>query len=586
MEKKKSVVDLESLSLLAQKFADQGMFDEAIHLYELAAKLKPESLALKMNIARLKELKERKILKDMDEARDHIQDERKKEDIDLGHYTGLAKFYFERKDTSRAIELLEICKLKNPYRPEIAVILGRFYFSMGEWEAALEELEMALRLNPFDYDISELAGRVCFEQQEYVKSLDRFMDAYLLTLHVPLKNQKIQKMIRTLATILGLDRKAMKEVYRSRLDALQMSIDRLEFKKAHLFEIKEKEKEFQEIFLKRSKEETRKENLLAIAAELRGLDVFKHFRDEEIFILAQCAKISKVARDHFVFREGNSSFDIYALKKGEVQIQKDTPFGPQLLQTVSPGDLFGELNFLDRGNRSADAFCPQDTELFILHFATLENLIDTNREVGVALQWTFWKSLADKVRNANEILKTFFTEDMKKEDKLARKEERRSSQKIKIDDAKKMGVFQEKGLSHAEMRLLATFSQEERHEGGSIVFREGEVGDKIYIIMDGQVRISKYIPGIGEEALAILGRGEFFGEMSLIDGSPRSADARAHSGNLTVLSVDRKTLHEVLNMDPVASMQFLSLLNRMLCARLREINEKIVQWKYIVGVGA
>jgi len=54
----------------------------------------------------------------------------------------------------------------------------------------------------------------------------------------------------------------------------------------------------------------------------------------------------------------------------------------------------------------------------------------------------------------------------------------------------------------------------------------------------------------------------------------------------TLPALDRKALHEVLNMDPAASMQFLGLLNRMLCRRLREINEKIVQWKYIVGVGA
>jgi CRP/FNR family transcriptional regulator, cyclic AMP receptor protein len=586
MEKKKGVVDIEALSHLAQRFADQQMYDEAVHLYELAAKLKPESVAIKMNLARLKEMKDKKVRRDMDEAHGRILDEKKKEDIDLGHYIGLAKFHIERKESSKAVELLEICKLRNSNRPEIHALLGRHYFAGGEWDQAIEALESAIRLNPFDYETAELAGRVRFEQQAYAPALDRFMDAHLLTLHLPVRNQKIQKMIRTLSTLLGLDRKALRQVYRARLDALQVSMDRLEFKKARLFEVEEREDQFREIFLKRAQEESKKESRIAVAAEIRRLQAFKHLRDEEIFALAQCVKSSEGARGRYLFRDGDTSFDIFVVRRGEVLAQKDTPFGPQILQTLTAGDLFGELNFLDRGNRSADAFCTQETELFVLPFANLESIIETDCEVGAALHWAFWKSLAAKVRNANEVLKTFFTEDMKREEKLVRRDERRSSTKIKVDDAKKMGAFQGTGLSQAEMRLLATFSQEERHEGGSIIFREGEMGDRLFIILDGQVRISKHIPGIGEEALAVLGRGEFFGEMSLIDDSPRSADARAHSGVLNILSVDRKTLHEVLNMDPAASMQFLGLLNRMLCRRLREINEKIVQWKYIVGVGA
>jgi hypothetical protein len=50
-----------------------------------------------------------------------------------------------------------------------------------------------------------------------------------------------------------------------------------------------------------------------------------------------------------------------------------------------------------------------------------------------------------------------------------------------------------------------------------------------------------------------------------------------------VLSIDRATLNEILSMDPHASLQFLNLLCRMISRRLREINEKIVQWKYMSG---
>ena len=93
----------------------------------------------------------------------------------------------------------------------------------------------------------------------------------------------------------------------------------------------------------------------------------------------------------------------------------------------------------------------------------------------------------------------------------------------------------------------------------------------------------RFIPGVGEEALAVLDRGDFFGEMALIDNEPRSADAKAHETDATVLSIDRATLNEILSMDPHASLQFLNLLCRMISRRLREINDKIVQWKYMSG---
>ena len=50
---------------------------------------------------------------------------------------------------------------------------------------------------------------------------------------------------------------------------------------------------------------------------------------------------------------------------------------------------------------------------------------------------------------------------------------------------------------------------------------------------------------VGEEALTVLDRGDFFGEMALIDDMPRSADAKAHEMDTTVLSVDRSTLASI-----------------------------------------
>ena len=115
------------------------------------------------------------------------------------------------------------------------------------------------------------------------------------------------------------------------------------------------------------------------------------------------------------------------------------------------------------------------------------------------------------------------------------------------------------------------------------IVEEGDEGQELYVVLEGKVLISKYIPGAGEEALAVLERGDFFGEMSLIDGEPRSADARAHEGPVTLLALDQQTIQEMLALDPAASLEFVRLLCRLLSKRLREIDEKVVTWRIFAG---
>ena len=82
------------------------------------------------------------------------------------------------------------------------------------------------------------------------------------------------------------------------------------------------------------------------------------------------------------------------------------------------------------------------------------------------------------------------------------------------------------GLTPEALKLIALATTEESHATGTKLFQYGDPGDKLFIILEGRVRISREVAGVGEEALAVLGPGEVFGEMSLLDEAPRSADAR------------------------------------------------------------
>ncbi|HEX7506441.1 MAG TPA: cyclic nucleotide-binding domain-containing protein, partial [Polyangia bacterium] len=61
------------------------------------------------------------------------------------------------------------------------------------------------------------------------------------------------------------------------------------------------------------------------------------------------------------------------------------------------------------------------------------------------------------------------------------------------------------------LRRIASLGIEESYKRGAPVFVEGTAGDKLYVILSGSVRISRQVPGMGEEALAILKAGDYFG---------------------------------------------------------------------------
>jgi CRP-like cAMP-binding protein len=130
------------------------------------------------------------------------------------------------------------------------------------------------------------------------------------------------------------------------------------------------------------------------------------------------------------------------------------------------------------------------------------------------------------------------------------------------------------GIREAGLERIASICSEETHRLGDVVFREGDVGDKLYLILEGKIRISREVSGMGEEALAVLGPGAAFGEMSLIDDFPRSADARVHE-RCRLLVLTKEALEDLLFLDKDLAYEILMNFVRILSARLRETNDKM-----------
>jgi len=139
-----------------------------------------------------------------------------------------------------------------------------------------------------------------------------------------------------------------------------------------------------------------------------------------------------------------------------------------------------------------------------------------------------------------------------------------------------------KGLSKEELGKITGISAKEAFEQGKQIFAEGDKGDRFYLILSGEVRISKIIPGVGEEALKVLKKGDYFGEMSLIDEEPRSAYAIANS-NVELLVIDKHDFGKLLEEDKELAYKLLWSLVRTLSQRLRETNEKIKGFFVMTG---
>jgi len=149
-----------------------------------------------------------------------------------------------------------------------------------------------------------------------------------------------------------------------------------------------------------------------------------------------------------------------------------------------------------------------------------------------------------------------------------------------IQHLKKVHLFET--LLEPELAKIGKICKTEQAAKDAVLFKEGDEGDRCFIILAGEVRISKFIPNIGEEALAVLKPGDYFGEMALIDNFPRSAHAIANTG-VELLSLSKTELDKILIMDRELGYKLLWAFTKTLSKRLRETNEKMATFLAMTG---
>jgi CRP-like cAMP-binding protein len=284
-----------------------------------------------------------------------------------------------------------------------------------------------------------------------------------------------------------------------------------------------------------------------------------------------------------MLQEGDPPTQLLLLLKGACLIQHRTQVGPLTLGHALPGDLLGDMGYIDGKSHAADVVAETEVELFLLESEDLATLTDQDPDFAIALLWALWRSLSEKLRKANALLAGFFSQDqaLPPSDRSAAAPASHPEFHVELSD--KRDLFEEQRLSSLEINLLASLSRERHLAPGEVIFKEGALADEMYVVLSGTVLITKFIPGAGEEALAFLGRGDYFGEMALIDRQPRSAGALAHDDGATILAIPANVTSRILDIDGLSSIRLLRLLCSMVAQRLRESNGKLLAWHILTG---
>ncbi len=132
-----------------------------------------------------------------------------------------------------------------------------------------------------------------------------------------------------------------------------------------------------------------------------------------------------------------------------------------------------------------------------------------------------------------------------------------------------------RGIPESELKQIESFIRLASFKRGKTIFRKGEPGRGMMMIVSGRVKITS--PAGGNEAfLAVAGPGEVFGEIALLDGGPRTADAVALE-DTELLVLDRRDFLPLVQRHPSA---FLSLLE-VLCARIRADTEMVEDFLFL-----
>ncbi len=124
------------------------------------------------------------------------------------------------------------------------------------------------------------------------------------------------------------------------------------------------------------------------------------------------------------------------------------------------------------------------------------------------------------------------------------------------------------GLPQRDVRRVAAVAEETWFNAGHVVVQEGEPGSSFYVILDGEARVTK---GTSGRTVARLKAGDYFGELALLDGGPRSATVIAET-SLDAVRIQRSAFRKMLTQEPEVGLRIMA----GVASRLRDYERQLI----------
>lgn len=128
-------------------------------------------------------------------------------------------------------------------------------------------------------------------------------------------------------------------------------------------------------------------------------------------------------------------------------------------------------------------------------------------------------------------------------------------------------------MKDAQLERFVQFMEVQNARQWTEIVKQGDPGDAMYLVLEGELRVRLMISG-RETILATLGLGEFFGEMSLFDHGPRSADVVANKDSV-LLKISSASFEKLFTLAPELAAPFLLSTSKTLAARIRADNKRL-----------
>lgn len=279
------------------------------------------------------------------------------------------------------------------------------------------------------------------------------------------------------------------------------------------------------------------------------------------------------------FRDTATPASLHLFLKGGATLLAETPFGPHPVARLAAPVLL-DLRVAFGGSPGVARVAPEPgSEGAWFPADDAHALLFDPGDSGGAFRRLALASLTAALREANAALGRFF--DGVAAPPVHTRAATGTIEEGPVDPARASDLFEAAGLDPGLLPSLGLVARTVLP--GAALLTAGERGEEAFLLAEGRLRVSLEIAGAGEEALAILRRGDIAGEMALVDDAPRSADIYAHGGPAVVYVLTRAVFQELLASGAPGGAPLLAGIALVLARRLEEAIKKAAGFRILAG---